>query len=88
MAKRWKQRFVAIENTISEASGFEMSESIAARRKVVNTTFNALIRAAADDDAPQLEKKKRGAPPVTRPGRRPPLPPRPPRISPDNTGRR
>jgi len=61
VARRWKARFLEIEDQKREEPGFALSESFKARRKAVSKTFDALIRAAADDDAPPPQPTKRRA---------------------------
>ena len=58
VAKRWKARFLEIEAQMKEDPGFEMSDGFKARRRAVTKTFDALIRALDEDDAPPPQKPK------------------------------
>ncbi|MEZ4372206.1 MAG: hypothetical protein R3B07_15350 [Polyangiaceae bacterium] len=61
VAKRWKARFLEIEDQVKAEPDFEMSDAFKARRKAVTKTFDALIRALDEDDAPPPQKPKQRA---------------------------
>ncbi|MCA9642420.1 MAG: hypothetical protein KC492_17085 [Myxococcales bacterium] len=66
VAKRWKARFLQIEDKIKEEPDFEMSDGFKARRRAVTKTFDALIRALDEDDAPPPQEPKQRAKKATK----------------------
>lgn len=57
----WKARFLEIEDGVRQEPDFEMSDAFKARRRAVTKTFDALIRALDEDDAPPPQKPKKRA---------------------------